>query len=157
MIYVFRPFFRGKQLASLVTDTVHGQRNIKFVEIHMEINKNDISSLLVNTYYFHDSNIENINIVFKNYSETDVKDYPKDAINICIEIQLPPNSNSLFSEKRVKIDFCDVEVYKIEKDREWSWLITSASTKKTDESYNVFSIDDYLWLIYKHSSWSFII
>ena len=123
----------------------------------MEINKKSLSFLLEKLYYFHDSNIEKIVISYEPYEKTAKNDYPKENACIQIVVQLPKSADISFSEKIIRLNFIDVEEFKIRKCTDWQWLISSASVKNIDNTFNIFFIDNYLSIIFKCFNWDFVI
>ncbi|MDR1316304.1 MAG: hypothetical protein LBK13_05465 [Spirochaetales bacterium] len=123
----------------------------------MENNKTDLPFLLEKAYNFHDSNIENIFIIYRTFDNSCVEDYPKETTDMQIEISLPDNSDIAFSQKKIKLNFYEIEEFRIGKSIKWSWLITSAAIETNESSKtNLFSIDDFLYLNYKTFNWNFV-
>lgn len=122
----------------------------------MENNRTHASYIIEKAYDFHDSDIENIVISYRTYSDIVVEDYPKEITDIQIVICLPLHEDPLFSKKKIKLTFYDVDEFYIQKDISWKPYITSASDMRENDNYNNFLIDDYISLKYRSFRWDFM-
>jgi hypothetical protein len=128
--------------------------NIKCGRTGMGMNNKSLDSLLKKTDFLHDCNIESIHIRHKSCLP-DVVDYPKELIEIDIEIMLAPNKDATFSDKIINLKFSGIDSFKINKDINWNWLIYTSKFTKSETDAFCFAIDDYIFIQYKYFSWNF--
>ena len=122
----------------------------------MEDNKTKLLYIMEKVCYFHDSDIENIIISYRTYCETVIENYPKEFTDIQIVICLPLHEDPLFSQKKIKLTFYEVDEFYIQKNINWKPYIVSASDMIENEEFSRFEIDDFISLKYKHFNWELL-